>query len=78
MERPDFSGNSMPEYTILTVSQAINNCASPILGLAFQNIRKQLLADATFYEKHAASYMDDLYRTTITVNNMGDDIITLD
>lgn len=78
MERPDFSGNSMPEYTILTVSQAINNCASPLLALAFQNIRKQILADATFYEKHAASYMDDLYRTTITVSGMGDDLITLD
>ena len=65
MERPDFSGNKMPKYTILTVNQAINNCASPIVGLAFQNIRKQLLSDATFYEKHAASYMDDFYRTRI-------------
>lgn len=69
MERPDFSGNKMPDYTILTVNQAINNCASPIVGLAFQNIRKQLLADSTFYEKHAASYMDDFYRTSIPMSN---------
>lgn len=68
MERPDFSGNKMPKYTILTVNQAIKNCNSPILGLAFQDIRKQLLADATFYEKHAGSYLDDIFRTKVRMN----------
>ncbi len=67
MERPDFSGKKMPKYTILTITQAITNCSSPILGLAFQNVKKQLLNDSTFYAKHASSYMDDFYRPTITI-----------
>lgn len=68
MERPDFSGKKWPNYTILTVNQAIKNCNSPILGFGFQDIRKQLLADATFYEKHSASYLDDLFKVDVKMS----------
>lgn len=68
MKKPDFSSKKLPKYTILSVNSAIENFDSPLLPLGYQNIKKHLLSDSTFYEKRGNSYVDDLYRKNVDMN----------
>lgn len=65
-ERPDFSHYKYPKYHITTVSRALEHNKSPLLGLSFQDIKRQILSDETFYRKDAVGYIDDLYKTVIS------------
>lgn len=65
-ERPDFSHYRYPRYHITTVSRALEHNKSPLLGLSFQEIKRQILSDETFYRKDAVAYIDALYKTKIS------------
>ena len=64
-ERPDFSGKVYPEYTFLTASQALLNNKSPLIGLSFQNLGKQIMDNDLFTKKRGTSYLDAFYRKKI-------------
>lgn len=59
---PDFEYRKEPKYTILTIEQAIESYPSPLLGLTYQDLKEQILADETFFDKTSDSYIDELFR----------------
>ena len=69
-ERPDFSKEELEPYTIYTVSRALEKNKSPLIGLSFQNIKRQLLSDEIFEERHGTSFIDAFYYTNIPTDNL--------
>ena len=69
-ERPDFSKDTVEPYQILTVSKALEKNPSPTIGLAFQNIKRQLLSNDLFNERMSPSYMDAYFKTEIPTENL--------
>lgn len=69
-ERPDFSHAAFPSYSILTVSRALEHNKSPLLGMSFQEIKRQILSDDTFYKKDATCYLDPLYQKKISTKRL--------
>ena len=59
---PDFSHVKEPKYVILTIEQAIESYPSPLLGLTYQDLKEQILADETFFEKSSDAYIDELFK----------------
>ena len=69
-ERPDFSKDDIGPYEILTVSKALEKNPSPMIGLAFQNLKRQLLSNELFDERNETSYMDAYFKTEIPTENL--------
>lgn len=69
-ERPDFSADKLEPYQILTVSKALEKNPSPIIGISFQNLKRQLLSNEMFEERTEASYMDAYFKTEIPTENL--------
>ena len=69
-ERPDFSKDTVEPYEILTVSKALEKNPSPMIGLAFQNLKRQLLSNEMFEERNKSSYMDAYFKTEIPTENL--------
>ena len=64
-ERPDFTKSELPDYQIYTVSRALRNNKSPIIGICFQNIKQQLLDPDTVNLKDGESYLDSFFMEKI-------------
>lgn len=69
-ERPDFGREELEPYRIVTVSHALEHNKSPLLGMSFENIKKQLLSDDLFEERDSSSYIDPLFWEDIPTNNL--------
>ena len=69
-ERPDFSKDKVEPYQILTVSKALEKNPSPMIGLSFQNLKRQLLSNELFEDRNAPSYMDAYFKTEIPTENL--------
>lgn len=69
-ERPDFSKDAVEPYEILTVSKALEKNPSPMIGLSFQNLKRQVLSNELFEERNAPSYMDAYFKTEIPTTNL--------
>jgi hypothetical protein len=68
--RPDFSKPVLEPYKIITVRQSLEKSPSPIDGLAFQNVKRQLLSDELFDERHDTSYLDPLFEPVVDTSNL--------
>ena len=68
--RPDFSKPVLEPYTIITVRQSLEKSRSPINGMSFQNIRRQLLSDELFDERTGTSYLDPLFNPIVDASNL--------
>lgn len=69
-ERPDFSKDVVEPYQILTVSKALEKNPSPMIGLSFQNLKRQVLSNELFEERNEPSYMDAYFKTEIPTKNL--------
>lgn len=69
-KRPDFSKDKVEPYTILTVSKSLEKNSSPLIGLSFQNIKRQLLSNEMFEDRDETSYIDELYKTKISTKKL--------
>lgn len=69
-QRPDFSKTHLEEYSIYTVNKALANNKSPLIGLSFQNLKRQFLSDALFTERTGTSYIDPWFYTDISTENL--------
>lgn len=56
--RPDFRKKDIGKYQLYTVLKALENNKSPIVGLASQNIKRQLLSDDLVTRKTGTSHLD--------------------
>lgn len=63
-ERPDFSSNRLPKYKIVTVAKALEKNKSPLVGLSYQYVKRQLLSD-DIDKKDATSYLDPFFKEKI-------------
>lgn len=64
MKRPDFSEKKMPEYKIYTLSKVLEHNSSPLLGLAFENLKRQMMND-DLERRTSPSYIDAVYKEKI-------------
>lgn len=62
LERPDFSTYGAYEYDIVTVKDALENHASPIIGISFQYLKRQLTKRPLTYAKASESVLDPLFK----------------
>lgn len=65
-ERPDFSTYRMPKYKIITVAKALEKNKSPLVGLSYQFVKRQLVSDDTINKKDATSYLDPFFMEKIS------------
>lgn len=69
-ERPDFTDEELEPYKIYTVAQALEKNKSPLIGLSFQNIKRQLLSDELYEDRNGTSFIDSFYWTDIPTDNL--------
>lgn len=62
LERPDFSSYGANNYDIITVKDALENHPSPIIGISFQYLKRQLTKRPLTYMKGSDSVYDPLFR----------------
>lgn len=68
--RPDFSQEIMPKYQIKTVKNALTKNKSPLIGLSSENLKKQLLDDELYTIRYEESYVDPLFKETISMKRL--------
>lgn len=68
--RPDFSQDVLEPYTILTVSKSLEKNPAPLIGLSFQNIKRQLLSNDLFEKRTDTSYIDNFFKPHISTENL--------
>lgn len=68
--RPDFSQEIMPKYQIKTVKNALTKNKSPLIGLSSENLKKQLLDDELYTTRYDESYVDPLFKETISMKRL--------
>jgi len=69
-DRPDFLQTELEPYNIYTVSKALEKNKSPLIGISFQNIKRQFLSDELYEERHGTSFIDPFYWTDIPTDNL--------
>lgn len=65
-ERPDFTQDEIEDYDIYTVAKALEKNKSPLIGLSFQNIKKQVLDDALYNNRNSESFIDKFFYPEIS------------
>ena len=69
-ERPDFYEEKLEPYEIYTIRRALEKNKSPLIGISFQNIKRQFLSDELYTERDGSSYIDALYMENIPTDNL--------
>lgn len=65
-ERPDFNNPKLEEYMIYEVSKALEKNKSPLIGMAYQDLKRQMLSDDFVTERTGTSYIDNFMKPTIS------------
>ena len=68
--RPDFSKDELDPYQIITIRKSLEKNKSPLMGLAFQDIKRQLLSDELFEERDDTSYIDPFFNPIVDASNI--------
>ena len=71
-ERPDFENPNLEDYQIYTVLKALTNNKSPLIGLASQDIKKQILSDDLVTKKTGTSYIDPYFKEVTDTKRLRD------
>ena len=69
-DRPDFTKEKLEPYNIYTVSKALERNKSPLIGISFQNIKRQFLSDELYEERDGESFIDAFYQKEIPTTNL--------
>ena len=67
--RPDFSKTNIGPYKILSVIKAIVNNKSALIGLATQDLKKQILSD-DLLKRDGASYIDPFFMPNVPTDRL--------
>lgn len=68
-ERPDFRAKKLEPYQIYTIKKALEQNKSPLIGISFQDIKRQLLSD-DILKRDGTSFIDPFYWTHIPTKNL--------
>lgn len=71
-ERPDFEQDELEPYQIYTILKALAYNSSPLIGLASQDIKKQLLSDDLVTKKTGTSYIDPFFKKKTSTKRLKD------
>lgn len=71
-ERPNFEADELEPYQIYTVLKALENNKSVLIGLASQDIKKQLLSDDIVNKKTGSSYIDPFFKKHTSTKRLKD------
>ena len=71
-ERPDFSQDELEPYQIYTILRALSNNKSALIGLASQDIKKQILSDDLVTKKTGHSYIDPFFKKKTSTKRLTD------
>lgn len=69
-KRPDFSKSKLEPYEIFTVGSALEKNESPLIGLAYQNIKRQFLSEALYEDRESSSFIDPFFFINIPTDNV--------
>ena len=69
-DRPDFSKEELEPYQIFTVRKALEKNKSPLIGISFQDIKRQFLSDELYEDRQGTSFIDPFYWTDIPTDNL--------
>lgn len=69
MYRPDFSYRKMPDYQITTIRKALEKNASPLIGLSFEQLKRQLL-NSNLDERTATSFLDPNFYEKVSTRRL--------
>ena len=69
-ERPNFLADELEPYEIYTVARALENNKSPLVGLSFQNYKRQLLSPEMYEKRFGTSYLDPFFKTNVSTKNL--------
>lgn len=68
--RPDFSKDVLEPYVIYTVTKSLERNKSPLIGLAYQNIKRQILSNDFFEVRNEPSYIDPFFDPVVSMKNI--------
>lgn len=68
--RPDFTKKELEPYGIYTVRKALEKNPSPLVGISFQDLKRQFLSDDFFEERNSTSFIDPFFWTEIPTDNL--------
>lgn len=69
-ERPNFYEEKLEPYEIYTIRRALEKNKSPLIGISFQNIKRQFYSDDLYEERNGTSFIDPFYWTDIPTDNL--------
>ena len=69
-DRPDFNEEKLEPYEIYTIRKALEKNKSPLIGISFQNIKRQFYSDELYEERNGTSFIDPFYWTDIPTDNL--------
>ena len=69
-ERPDFNEEKLEPYEIYTIRRALEKNKSPLIGISFQNIKRQFLSDEFFENRNGTCFIDPFFWTNIPTENL--------
>lgn len=64
MRRPNFAKPKMPKYKVYTLSKCLEHNASPLLGLVYENLKRQVMND-DLERRTSTSYIDVIFKEQI-------------
>lgn len=67
--RPDFAYRDMPDYEIVRISKALEYNASPLIGLSFEQYKRQLL-NSNLSERTDTSFLDVNFKERLSTKKM--------
>ena len=68
--RPNFYAEELEPYQIYTVAKALEKNKSPLMGLSFQNFKRQFLSDDLYEERNGTSFVDPFFMEEIPTDNL--------
>lgn len=66
--RPDFSQEELEPYQIVTVRKGLEKNKSPLIGIAFENIKRQILSDEFYETRNGVSYIDPMFMKSLSTD----------
>ena len=70
-ERPDFSDPDYLEpYQIVTVRKALMKNKAPLIGISYENIKRQFLSRDLYEKRHEPSYIDPMFKKEVSMKNV--------